>query len=764
MARGGGSGSGMMIMVILILLLFSSALAGGGYFYMNQEDSEKEAEDEFKLKYQEAARALEAERAAQQNVNVAKSALELAQEELEMARLAFEGKEFANEAEKSAARARLYAAEQDVDTAAFRLSEAETDARTAETRRDTAEQNANSALEIAITINTMIEANAVADANVMVTLAQGELDAAQRDWERIIGDANAAAANVIIAADAEAYAAYSRFLVAQNNLSTASTNLETVELELSAAEAREATALIGAAEKLAVSIGAGVSVRCSANDVGEGAGAVYRVDGETNVLRHYPSAEIAASWDPNYASAQSIDCIGFVLSENDMVKNPAVVAAEAAAALEAELATKIRAYTATNLSSANYLHMNTNVESLPATAPSWNDQISSIYVPTGNWVQVFTDTGYVGTSRVFGPGTHNMEDVVNNKISSYKVGTGTPPTAHLEIVPDNYYTMIGGRNNKFCSDTPDGIACNRDSAFGHWETFQLVRTGTDKFGLKGGRFGRYCADTPDGIACNRDNIYGPWEQFQLEKTGVDKYALKGGRNNKYCADEGDIIKCDRDNIYGDWEQFSISNAPIGNENMMIQENNKIKGFVHGDLLGEGLTMSQNTDYVGGTWNDKISSVIVPPGKWIQMFDNANYTGASRVFGPGTHNYVGDGINDRMSSYKVGTGTPPSNTGSSSGGGGGGGGQPADVGPIYGPSDPKLKDNIKKIGTYEGLNVYEWTWNDIAMTTHGLKGREVGFLTTELDPEYVGKDQYGYEYIKDGTKISEAVKTVRATMK
>jgi hypothetical protein len=41
-----------------------------------------------------------------------------------------------------------------------------------------------------------------------------------------------------------------------------------------------------------------------------------------------------------------------------------------------------------------------------------------------------------------------------------------------------------------------------------------------------------------------------------------------------------------------------------------------------------------------------------------------------------------------------------------------------------------------------------------------KGREVGFLTTELESKYVGKDQYGYEYIKDGTKISEAVKTVR----
>jgi hypothetical protein len=336
MAGSTGPGSGMMIMVILLLLLSSSASAGGGYFYTNQEDTKEKVEDEFKLKYQEAARALEAERAAQQNVNVARTALELAQDELEIARLAFEGKEFANEAEKSAARARLYAAEQDVDTAAFRLSEAETDAQTAASRRDTAEENANAALRNAITINTMIEANAVADANVMVTLAQGELEAAQRDWERIIGDANAAAANVIIAASGEAQAAYSRLEAARDNNEAAGENLDTAEKEFAAAEKRVATALIGAAEDLAVDIGAGNAVTCSANDPVGATGAVYRVDGATNVLRHYPNPDIAASWDPNWASAEPIDCIGFVKGD-DMPKNPAAVAAEAFAARVADL-------------------------------------------------------------------------------------------------------------------------------------------------------------------------------------------------------------------------------------------------------------------------------------------------------------------------------------------------------------------------------------------------------------------------------------------
>jgi hypothetical protein len=79
------------------------------------------------------------------------------------------------------------------------------------------------------------------------------------------------------------------------------------------------------------------------------------------------------------------------------------------------------------------------------------------------------------------------------------------------------------------------------------------------------------------------------------------------------------------------------------------------------------------------------------------------------------------------------------------------------------SDPRLKDTINKIGTYNGLNVYEWVWNEIATTIYGLRGREIGFLTTELDPEYIGKDPHGYGYIKNGTVISEVLKEVRATM-
>jgi hypothetical protein len=75
-------------------------------------------------------------------------------------------------------------------------------------------------------------------------------------------------------------------------------------------------------------------------------------------------------------------------------------------------------------------------------------------------------------------------------------------------------------------------------------------------------------------------------------------------------------------------------------------------------------------------------------------------------------------------------------------------------------DRRLKDDIKKIGEYEDLNVYIWRWNEVAMTTYGYMGMQVGFMSDELDREYIDVDVYGYDFIKNGTKISEALENVR----
>jgi hypothetical protein len=55
----------------------------------------------------------------------------------------------------------------------------------------------------------------------------------------------------------------------------------------------------------------------------KGDGAIYRYDGDRK-MRHYPTADIAGSWDPNWGSGggRKIDCTGFTLG-TDITLNPA---------------------------------------------------------------------------------------------------------------------------------------------------------------------------------------------------------------------------------------------------------------------------------------------------------------------------------------------------------------------------------------------------------------------------------------------------------
>ena len=54
----------------------------------------------------------------------------------------------------------------------------------------------------------------------------------------------------------------------------------------------------------------GTPIMCTANDVGSGDGAVYRLEAG-NKLRHYPNPPIASSWDPDWnTTIKKIDCAG----------------------------------------------------------------------------------------------------------------------------------------------------------------------------------------------------------------------------------------------------------------------------------------------------------------------------------------------------------------------------------------------------------------------------------------------------------------------
>jgi hypothetical protein len=78
---------------------------------------------------------------------------------------------------------------------------------------------------------------------------------------------------------------------------------------------------------------------------------------------------------------------------------------------------------------------------------------------------------------------------------------------------------------------------------------------------------------------------------------------------------------------------------------------------------------------------------------------------------------------------------------------------------FGWSDRRLKKDVKKTklkSPISGLDVYTWEWNEIAMSTYGLKGSDFGFITDEIEDKYVSQDVYGYEYIMENTPVHKAL--------
>jgi len=207
MARQGGSGGGMMFIIILLICSCLSSSAGaGGYFYTTGQKGEEIVEatgENFELKYQEAVRALEAEKQANAQVEVAKTELEEAQEMLEIAKLEFESFEYEDEESRQRARTKVFEAEKAAEEAISRLDEAETYAEKAAVERDVAEKNADSALEVAITNANAEVTKAEGEAAARVARAEGRLAEAKLDAAATIEAAQAYADDVLLRGEAD---------------------------------------------------------------------------------------------------------------------------------------------------------------------------------------------------------------------------------------------------------------------------------------------------------------------------------------------------------------------------------------------------------------------------------------------------------------------------------------------------------------------------------------------------------------------------------
>ena len=75
------------------------------------------------------------------------------------------------------------------------------------------------------------------------------------------------------------------------------------------------------------------------------------------------------------------------------------------------------------------------------------------------------------------------------------------------------------------------------------------------------------------------------------------------------------------------------------------------------------------------------------------------------------------------------------------------------------SDRRLKMNIKPYKDF-----YTWEWNDTARTLYGLHGKDFGYITDMIDPRYIAKDSYGYEYIITGSPVHKKLLKLKSQYK
>ena len=123
-------------------------------------------------------------------------------------------------------------------------------------------------------------------------------------------------------------------------------------------------------------------------------------------------------------------------------------------------------------------------------------------------------------------------------------------------------TIVGGQNQKYCSDRGSGMKC--DKSLASTQKFTVLPAPNNKVSISiTGQSGKYCSDRQDkgdAVICNIPHSL-QWEHFTQEENRAKGWTnLKGGANNKYCSDTGsDGVKCDRDKP-DVWEQFRIQSA------------------------------------------------------------------------------------------------------------------------------------------------------------------------------------------------------------
>ncbi|WP_437838565.1 S1 family peptidase [Sorangium sp. So ce1153] len=132
---------------------------------------------------------------------------------------------------------------------------------------------------------------------------------------------------------------------------------------------------------------------------------------------------------------------------------------------------------------------------------------------------------------------------------------------------------------------------------------------------------------------------------------------------------GQVVLHDLSNFSGISQGFGIGRHNLHNTTIMgdnrasairIPAGLRVTAFLHHDFGGEARVFTADTDLVAAGFDNTISSIIVAPASDPQLdvvtfYENANFSGASVLYGVGNSHFLSTPWDQRVSSVRVPTG-------------------------------------------------------------------------------------------------------------
>lgn len=273
-----------------------------------------------------------------------------------------------------------------------------------------------------------------------------------------------------------------------------------------------------------------------------------------------------------------------------------------------------------------------------------NDAISSLKVPSGYKVTLYNDADFKGDKKEFTSDASYVGDDLNDKTSSIKIekigssNTSSYSTANLS---SGKYSIKSIANEKYVvaeNGGSDPLMANRDSYSGAWETFFIENNGDGTVNIKAEANNKYVCAVLDeeNQLTSRSDSPSTWEKFQIYKIKDGEYGIRSAENGKYVKsdlDNGGKLIAGSDAIAGAWEAFVIEK--VGDSTSNASSNAKATFCEHSDYGGWSVSLGEGKyDYsamiAAGIKNDQISSVKVPDGYRVILYNDAGFSGGAKT--------------------------------------------------------------------------------------------------------------------------------------